>query len=824
MKQQQIKQHLAPSTQQPLLHDKNLTSIQNCYLDSKQRSPASKRDNSPVRGEHSQSDSDPSGSRGDGNDDSENSPSPVTILGKASQITTNKKDREAAIIKEDKEEVLCSDDEDEQEDPQDYCKGGYHSVMIGDLFNERYHVIRKMGWGHFSTVWLCWDIKSKGFVAMKVVKSASHYTESALDEIKLLRCVRDTAPNNSYREKTVQLLDDFKITGLNGTHVCMVFEVLGHNLLKLIIRCSYRGIPLINVKRIIKQVLQGLYYLHYKCRIIHTDIKPENILITIPDDYVRKLALETIFCINAGHKLPISQLSTDPLHKNEKPDTYYLNNLGGHQSPTTSSPLMPKSNHSHAENEIAQQHTPLKQQNQQPLTPNSVSKAKKSHKKKKNNNKKKLNEQGENLISKNFTAYNTTIPASPDNTIISPNIAVATLTENIDDFDTSTVYSSQNSHSMKPGIYYPSSFAGSCTQKMSQNKKKKIKKKIKKQQQTNLPSQQTPQSPNDVMVDGKEGDKRRFVCNVILKDIEKYAIIPKRQDLKIIAHLAGDNANNHSEQPAGLNSNSNSSSVLSSNQDNTSETSSSSVYFSSHSQPCTALNGATNKTKKTYYNNSGTNYFKVVDKDMVDYGNVARSRNKKEEPITLPAENITISTKPTGPDPALEDSPNLRVKIADLGNACWVHKHFTEDIQTRQYRSLEVLLGSSYDSSADIWSTACMAFELATGDYLFEAHSGKDYSRDEDHIALIIELLGHIPSSIALGGKYSKELFNKQGRLKRITNLRPYSLFDLLTNKYDWDSTCAREFSDFLLPMLHCDSSKRATAGECLVHPWFSDT
>ena len=31
-----------------------------------------------------------------------------------------------------------------------------------------------------------------------------------------------------------------------------------------------------------------------------------------------------------------------------------------------------------------------------------------------------------------------------------------------------------------------------------------------------------------------------------------------------------------------------------------------------------------------------------------------------------------------------------------------------------------------------------MAFELATGDYLFEPHSGDDYSRDEDHLAHII--------------------------------------------------------------------------------------
>ena len=50
----------------------------------------------------------------------------------------------------------------------------------------------------------------------------------------------------------------------------------------------------------------------------------------------------------------------------------------------------------------------------------------------------------------------------------------------------------------------------------------------------------------------------------------------------------------------------------------------------------------------------------------------------------------------------------VNVKIADLGNACWVRQHFTDDIQTRQYRCLEVLLGAGYDTPADIWSLACM--------------------------------------------------------------------------------------------------------------------
>lgn len=46
------------------------------------------------------------------------------------------------------------------------------------------------------------------------------------------------------------------------------------------------------------------------------------------------------------------------------------------------------------------------------------------------------------------------------------------------------------------------------------------------------------------------------------------------------------------------------------------------------------------------------------------------------------------------------------------------HKHFTEDIQTRQYRSLEVLIGSGYNTPADIWSTACMVMFFPLGFHL----------------------------------------------------------------------------------------------------------
>lgn len=191
-------------------------------------------------------------------------------------------------------------------------------MKIGDLFNGRYHVVRKLGWGHFSTVWLCWDLQRKRFVALKVVKSAPHYTETALDEIKLLKCVRDSDPTDPKRETIVQLIDDFKISGVNGVHVCMVLEVLGHQLLKWIIKSNYMGLPLACVKSILRQVLQGLDYLHTKCKIIHTDIKPENILLDVTDVYVRRLAAEATLWQKAGAPPPSGSSDGQVVKKQEE--------------------------------------------------------------------------------------------------------------------------------------------------------------------------------------------------------------------------------------------------------------------------------------------------------------------------------------------------------------------------------------------------------------------------------------------------------------------------------------------------------------------------
>ncbi|KAJ8370274.1 hypothetical protein SKAU_G00103020 [Synaphobranchus kaupii] len=614
---------------------------------------------------------------------------------------------------EPEEEILGSDDE-EQEDPNDYCKGGYHHVKIGDLFNGRYHVIRKLGWGHFSTVWLAWDIQGKRFVAMKVVKSAEHYTETALDEIKLLRSVRNTDPDDPNREMVVQLLDDFKISGINGTHVCMVFEVMGHHLLKWIIKSNYQGLPLPCVKSIIRQVLQGLDYLHTKCKIIHTDIKPENILMSVNEPYIRRLAAEATEWQKAGAPPPSgSAVSTAP---------------------------------------------PPKQ-------------AVKMSKNKKKKLKKKQKRQAE-LLEKRILELEELEkgcedgeeeegdPQTPEGPICAP-LQQASLQDIADEI---TEESSAEGWVPDEGVM-EINCNGYAPDGPSQGREEE-----KEEEQPGQCQEEDRRNAND----GPQGEPN------------SQAQPNSQGQQELLANAAYQTCNGTAPADVG----------------NLNDDHGNGPLMSDVSQSAPS----TWPEEEQQVGELGTG--------CTEAENVPENQEESLRNAKLAAGNLLLN--PLEPF----NSDKIEVKIADLGNACWVHKHFTEDIQTRQYRSLEVLIGSGYSTPADIWSTACMAFELATGDYLFEPHSGEDYSRDEDHIALIIELLGKVPRKLILAGKYSKDFFTKKGDLKHITKLKPWGLLEVLVDKYEWAPEEAQTFTDFLLPMLDLIPEKRATAAECLRHAW----
>jgi len=73
------------------------------------------------------------------------------------------------------------------------------------------------------------------------------------------------------------------------------------------------------------------------------------------------------------------------------------------------------------------------------------------------------------------------------------------------------------------------------------------------------------------------------------------------------------------------------------------------------------------------------------------------------------------------------------------------------------------MIGASYDSSADIWSLACMMFEMVTGEFLFEPRKGKGFSKTDEHLAQMMELLGQMPRTLAVRGSQYRKYFNRKG-------------------------------------------------------------
>ena len=69
----------------------------------------------------------------------------------------------------------------------------------------------------------------------------------------------------------------------------MAFEILGVNLLEIIKRYDYKGIPMNLVRILAKQCLIGLDYLNRMCNLIHTDLKPENVVISLKKEELREI-------------------------------------------------------------------------------------------------------------------------------------------------------------------------------------------------------------------------------------------------------------------------------------------------------------------------------------------------------------------------------------------------------------------------------------------------------------------------------------------------------------------------------------------------------
>jgi serine/threonine-protein kinase SRPK3 len=66
----------------------------------------------------------------------------------------------------------------------------------------------------------------------------------------------------------------------------------------------------------------------------------------------------------------------------------------------------------------------------------------------------------------------------------------------------------------------------------------------------------------------------------------------------------------------------------------------------------------------------------------------------------------------------------------------------------------------------------------------------------------MMELLGKMPVNMALSGKHSKKFFDSQGKLRRISGLKYWSLQNVLREKYKVKDDEAKLLAEFLTPML----------------------
>ena len=110
--------------------------------------------------------------------------------------------------------------------------------------------------------------------ALKVIQSWATKGSKRIDELSILQRATSANPMHPGYPHVVTLWDHFTHIGPNGDHLCLVMEPLGENLFSLKARLPGYRLSLNLVKKIARQTLLGLDYLHSSCGIIHTGINP----------------------------------------------------------------------------------------------------------------------------------------------------------------------------------------------------------------------------------------------------------------------------------------------------------------------------------------------------------------------------------------------------------------------------------------------------------------------------------------------------------------------------------------------------------------------
>ncbi|KAF4342812.1 CMGC SRPK kinase [Fusarium beomiforme] len=171
----------------------------------------------------------------------------------------------------------------EEEEVPDYVASRFYPAQIGQVFQQRYQAVAKLGFGSSSTIWLARDLKERKYVVLKLYVHTSrfHRELSVYESMTPILAKTKSPGQNNIR----QLLDSFEIGGPDGRHKVLVMQAAQMSLrdFKHVFRQD-GGFDENFVRGAIQELLKALDFIHTEAQLVHTDIHPGNLLLGLDND------------------------------------------------------------------------------------------------------------------------------------------------------------------------------------------------------------------------------------------------------------------------------------------------------------------------------------------------------------------------------------------------------------------------------------------------------------------------------------------------------------------------------------------------------------
>ncbi|PPJ56168.1 hypothetical protein CBER1_09086 [Cercospora berteroae] len=179
--------------------------------------------------------------------------------------------------------LLDSVDKVEEENWDWYSAEAYYPVRIGEIFESRYQIVGKLGYGAHSTAWLSRDLHAHRYVALKACERGS---QSAEREVAAYQHLNSLSTEHVGALVIRQLLDSFTIKALDNKYRCMVHEPLGMSVETLQHLMPNQVLSEDALKSVLKYLLLALDCLHSEAKVVHTDLQSSNIHFRVEDDSI----------------------------------------------------------------------------------------------------------------------------------------------------------------------------------------------------------------------------------------------------------------------------------------------------------------------------------------------------------------------------------------------------------------------------------------------------------------------------------------------------------------------------------------------------------